>query len=103
MGIALVSFSFNYFLGEKFLFSGVLLPRIQWVFGKYDWVAYAVLFGFYHLHVPWMLPSIIVSNLAISWPAARFRRNGMAIIVPSAEGIPVLVMTLAVILVLVTG
>ena len=30
---------FNYFLGEEFLFRGVLLPKMQGVFGKYDWVA----------------------------------------------------------------
>jgi hypothetical protein len=98
LGIALVSFSFNYFLGEEFLFRGVLLPKMRGVFGKYDWVANAVLFGVYHLHLAWALPSIIVSNLAISWPAARFRSNWMAVIVHGAEGLPVLVMVLAVIL-----
>jgi len=103
LGIALVSFIFNYFLGEEFLFRGVLLPRMRGVFGKYDWIANAVLFGFYHLHLAWALPSIIVSNLAISWPAARFRSNWMAIIVHGAEGLPTLVLTLAVILGLLTG
>jgi membrane protease YdiL (CAAX protease family) len=103
LGITLVSFIFNYFLGEEFLFRGVLLPRMQGVFGKYDWVANAVLFGLYHLHKPWALPSIIVSNLAISWPARRFRSNWMAIVVHGAELLPTLVMVLAVILGLVTG
>ncbi|HZD57591.1 MAG TPA: hypothetical protein VE136_12740 [Anaerolineales bacterium] len=46
LGVAVVSFIFNYFLGEEFLFRGVLLPKMQGVFGKYDWVANAVLFGF---------------------------------------------------------
>lgn len=50
LGVTLISFLFNYFLGEEFLFRGVLLPKMQGVFGKYDWVANAVLFGFYHLH-----------------------------------------------------
>jgi membrane protease YdiL (CAAX protease family) len=98
LGIALVSFLFNYFLGEEFLFRGVLLPKMQGVFGKYDWIANAVLFGFYHLHLAWALPSIIVTNLAYSWPARRFRSNWMAIIVHGVELIPVLVMVLAVIL-----
>ena len=98
LGITLVSFVFNYFLGEAFLWHGVLLPRMQGVFGKYDWVANAVLFGLYHLHKPWALPSVIVSNLAYSWPARRFRSNWMAVIVHGAEGIPTLVMVLAVIL-----
>ena len=103
LGIAIVSCIFNYFLGEEFLWRGVLLPKMHGVFGRYDWVANAVLFGFYHLHKPWALPSVIVSNLAISWPAARFRSNWMAIIVHGVEGIPIPVMTLAVILGLVTG
>jgi hypothetical protein len=98
LGITLVSLIFNYFLGEAFLWHGVLLPRMRGAFGKYDWIANAVLFGLYHLHKPWALPSIIVSNLAYSWPARRFRSNWMAVIVHGAEGIPVLVMVLAVIL-----
>jgi len=98
LGITLVSFLFNYFLGEAFLWHGVLLPKMQGAFGKYDWVANAVLFGFYHLHKPWALPSIIVSNLAYSWPARRFRSNWMAVAVHGAEGLPTLVIVLAVIL-----
>ncbi len=102
LGVALTSFIFNYFLGEEFLFRGVLLPKMQGVFGKYDWVANAILFGFYHLHKPWMLPSIIVGNLAISWPARRFRSNWMAVVVHGAEGLIIPVMVLAVILGLAT-
>jgi membrane protease YdiL (CAAX protease family) len=103
LGIALVSFIFNYFLGEEFLFRGVLLPKMQGVFGKYDWVANAVLFGLYHLHKPWMIPSVIAGSLAITWPARRFRSNWMAIVVHGVEGLFLLVMVLAVILGLMTG
>jgi hypothetical protein len=98
MGVALVSFIFNYFLGEGFLWHGVLLPKMHGVFGKYDWIANAVLFGFYHLHKPWQLPSVIAGNLTYSWPARRFRSNWMSIIVHGAEGLPVLTLVLAVIL-----
>ncbi len=98
MGIVLASLLFNYFLGEELLWRGVLLPKMQGVFGKYDWVANAVLFGFYHLHKPWALPTIMLSNLTYSWPARRFRSSWMAIIVHGVEGLPVLVMPLAVIL-----
>ena len=98
LGIALVSFLFNYFPGEAFLWHGVLLPKMRGVFGKYDWVANAVLFGFYHLHLAWNLPSIIVSNLAYSWPARRFRSNWMAVIVHGVELLPTLIMVLLVIL-----
>jgi hypothetical protein len=59
-------------------------------------------FIFYHLHEPWMLPNIIVSSLAITWPARRFRSNWMSIIVYGAEGVQVVVLALAVILGLMT-
>jgi membrane protease YdiL (CAAX protease family) len=103
LGVVLVSFIFNYFLGEEFLFRGILLPKMQGVFGKYDWVANAVLFGLYHLHKPWMIPSVIVGSLAITWPARCFRSNWMAIVVHGVEGLFLLVMVLAVILGLAAG
>jgi len=46
LGVAPASSILNYFLGEESLFRGVLLPKMQGVFGKCDWVANAVLFGF---------------------------------------------------------
>ena len=103
LGVALVSIAFNYFLGEEFLFRGVLLPKMKGVFGKYDWVALAVLFGLYHLHKPWSLPSIIASNLVTTWPAARFRSNWMAVIIHGVQGLMVLFIVLAVILGMMTG
>lgn len=98
LGIALVSMFFNYFAGEELLFRGVLLPKMQGVFGKGDWVANAVLFGLYHLHKPWSIPANILGSLAITWPARRFSSNWMAIIVHGVEGIFMLVSVLAVIL-----
>jgi len=98
LGIALSSFIFNYFLGEEFLFRGILLPKMQGVFGKFDWVANGVLFGLYHLHKPWNIPGIIVSAFPMTWPSRRFRSNWMAIIVHGVELFPTLVMVLAVIL-----
>jgi membrane protease YdiL (CAAX protease family) len=98
LGIAMVSFIFNYFLGEEFLFRGILLPKMQEVFGKYDWVANSVLFGLYHLHKPWSILSNIVMDLGASLPARRFRSNWMAIVVHGAEGFITLVMILTVLL-----
>jgi membrane protease YdiL (CAAX protease family) len=85
-GVALLSLVLNYFLGEEFIFRGILLPKMKGVFGKWDWMANAVLFGLYHLHKPWQIPSIMVSSLAITWPARRFRSNWMAVIVHGVEG-----------------
>ena len=98
LGIALVSIVLNYFLGEEFLFRGVLLPKMQGVFGKYDWLANGILFGMYHLHKPWSIPGNIVSAFAVTWPARRFRSNWMAVVVHGIEAIPVLLGVLAVIL-----
>ncbi len=98
LGIALLASIFNYFLGEEFLFRGVLLPRMQGVFGKADWLANGVLFGLYHLHKPWNIPGIIASAFAMTWPSARFRSNWMAIVVHGVEMIPLLIIVLAVIL-----
>lgn len=92
MGVTLVSFALNYFVGEELLFRGVLLPKMQGTFGKWDWVANAVLFGLYHLHKVWMIPSLIVSSLALTWPSRRFRSNWFAVIVHGIEGLPILVL-----------
>ena len=98
LGVLLISWTFNYFLGEELLFRGVLLPKMRGAFGRWDWVANAVLFGLYHLHMPWSLPSNILVNLAYSWPARRFRSNWMAVIVHGVEGLIVLPIVLMVIL-----
>jgi membrane protease YdiL (CAAX protease family) len=81
VGIALVSFAFNYFLGEEFLFRGVLLPKMKGVFGKWDWVANAVLFGLYHIHWAPSILSIIVVTLPGNWLSRRFRSNWMEIVI----------------------
>jgi membrane protease YdiL (CAAX protease family) len=96
-GVALVSLILNYFLGEKLLFRGILLPKMAGVFGKWDWVANAALFGLYHLHRPWHIPAIIAGALAITWPARHFRSTWMAVIVHGTEGL-FIVLVLAVIL-----
>ena len=98
LGVLLTSWVFNYFLGEELLFRGVLLPKMRGVFGRWDWVANAVLFGLYHVHMPWSLPSNIIVNLAYTWPARRFRSNWMAVIVHGVEGLIVLPIVLMVIL-----
>ena len=54
---------FNTILGEEFLFRGVLLPRMEGVFGRWSWVANGVLFGFYHLHQPWGIPGSVISGV----------------------------------------
>ena len=90
VGLAVITCALNYFLGEEFLFRGVLLPKMQGVFGKWDWVANSALFGLYHLHKAWMIPSIIVGSLFMVWPSRYFRSNWFAIIIHGVEGVFVL-------------
>ncbi|MFC1879430.1 lysostaphin resistance A-like protein [Chloroflexota bacterium] len=74
---------FNTVLGEEFLFRGVLLPKMNGVFGKWDWVANGVLFALYHLNQPWAIPGYVVYAFSIALPAKRFRSTWMSIIVHS--------------------
>ncbi len=75
---------FNTVLGEEFLFRGVLLPKMNGVFGKWDWVANGVLFSLYHLNQPWGMPGyMLVGVFTMALPAKRFRSTWMSIIVHS--------------------
>lgn len=78
---------FNTFLGEEFIFRGVLLPKMQAVFGKWDWVANGVLFGLYHLHQPWGLPGNILSGLLLAFTGKRYRSNWFPILLHSGESV----------------
>lgn len=98
VAVALASGALNYFLGEEFFFRGVLLPKMRGVFGKWDWVANAALFGFYHLHKAWMIPSIVIYSFFIVWPARHFRSNWMAIIIHGVEGLFMLAFVLGAVL-----
>ena len=97
VGLALVSSAFNYFLGEEFLFRGVLLPKMRGAFGKWDWVANAALFGLYHLHAPLRIPKTMLTTLAYTWPSRRFRSNWFAIILHGIEALFILIPLLAVV------
>ena len=82
----LVQAIFNTILGEEFLFRGVLLPKMEGVFGKWSWVANGVLFGLYHVHQPWgILDSIISGVLLYAYPTWRIRSTWMGIIVHSGQ------------------
>ncbi len=90
---------FNTFLGEELLFRGVLLPKMNGVFGRWDWLANGVLFGLYHLHQPWgMLGSIGTGALLYALPARRFRSTWMSIIVHSGQSVYFLFLILGLVL-----
>jgi uncharacterized protein len=76
---------YNTILGEEFLFRGVLLPRMEGVFGRFSWVANSLLFALYHVHVPWVMPNAFITGLLYTYPAYRYRSTWMAIILHSAQ------------------
>jgi membrane protease YdiL (CAAX protease family) len=79
---------FNTVLGEEFLFRGVLLPKMEGVFGRWSWVATGVLFGLYHLHQPWGILNTIVGDVfLIALPAWRFRSTWMAVVIHSGQSV----------------
>ncbi len=82
-----VQAAFNTILGEEFLFRGVLLPRMEGVFGRWSWVANGVLFGLYHVHQPWGIPNSVVTGLLYTFPAYRYRSTWMSIILHSAQSV----------------
>lgn len=99
LGLFVVSALFNTVLGEEFLFRGILLPKMNGVFGRWDWVANGILFGFYHLHQPWgILTGIIGGVFFLAFPSKHFRSSWMAIIVHSGQSVFFLFLMLGLIL-----
>ena len=97
-GLILVMFLFNTALGEELLFRGYLLPRMNGAFGRGDWVANGLLFGVYHLHVPWGIPGALLDMFTIAYPSKRYRSAWIGIAVHSVQSIvlAILVLTLVV-------
>jgi membrane protease YdiL (CAAX protease family) len=69
-------------MSEEIIFRGVLLPRMNGVFGRADWIANGFLFAFYHLDRPWGWPGYLVySTLTLALPARLFRSTWFSIAV----------------------
>ena len=86
--IVVTMFLFNSVLGEELLFRGVLLPRMHGAFGDRDWVANGVLFGMYHLHVPWAIPTSILGGILLyAYPAKRYRSATISMVAHSVQSV----------------
>ena len=96
--LTLVMFLFNTVLGEELLFRGLLLPRMQGVFGRGDWLANGVLFALYHLHVPWAIPGRLVNAFILSWPSRRYQSALLGIIAHSSQSVIFAVLLLLLVL-----
>jgi hypothetical protein len=88
----------NYWLGEEFLFRSVLLPKMEGVFGRWDWLANAVLFGAYHFHKPWVIPGSILGGIVYAYPTKHFRSAWFALIAHAVEGVYILFIILGLVL-----
>lgn len=89
---------FNTVLGEELLFRGLLLPRMRRAFGRWDWLANGVLFGLYHLHLPWSIPANTLDTFFISYPASRYRSALIGIFVHSVQTVVFTALLLALVL-----
>jgi membrane protease YdiL (CAAX protease family) len=89
---------FNVFLAEELFFRGVLLPKMEGVFGRWSWVANGVLFACFHVHQPWTIAENIVSGAILAYPSWRFRSTWMAVIVHSAQNVFFGLLVLAIVL-----
>ena len=98
LGISFVNALFNTVLGEEFLFRGVLLPKMEGAFGKWDWVANGVIFGFYHLHQPWGILSSVVSGLIYAFSSKRLHSNWFSIILHSGQSVFMMFLILGLVL-----
>lgn len=65
----------------------MILRRLEGVFGRWSWAANGVLFGLYHVHQPWGIPSSVLTGLLYAFPAHRFRSTWMAVILHSAQSV----------------
>jgi membrane protease YdiL (CAAX protease family) len=89
LGVIALQLLFNYVLGEELIFRGILLPKMNGVFGKWDWIANNILFCLYHLHMVWNAPSRLLLDLLYPWPAKRFKSYWMAVIIHGFDAIMV--------------
>jgi membrane protease YdiL (CAAX protease family) len=88
---------FNTVLGEELLFRGLLLPRMRGAFGRADWVANGILFGLYHWHQPWSMPSAVLTGLMAAYGTRRLRSAWLGIIAHSAQSVMFIVLSLLVV------
>lgn len=88
----------NTVLGEELLFRGLLLPRMRGAFGRWDWLANGVLFGLYHLHLPWSIPANLLDTFIVSYPCSRYRSALIGICVHSVQTVVFTAMLLVLVL-----
>ena len=57
-------------------------------FGKWDWVANGILFGFYHIHQPWVFIGAAIEGVFLfTYPTKRFKSAWFGIIAHSGQSV----------------
>ena len=99
LGLFAVSALFNTVIGEELLFRGLLLPRMNAAFGRWDWLVNGVLFGVYHISQPWtILGSGVIGAVLFAFPTKRYRSAWFGIIAHSGQSVFFLVLILGLVL-----
>lgn len=98
VGIVLISSLFNYLLGEELFFRGILLPKMNGVFGRWDWVMNGILFASYHMHKIEDVPVFLVSSIFIAYLNKKYKSFYPALLIHGVEFIPLIVMVMLVVL-----
>lgn len=88
----------NTVAGEELLFRGLLLPRMQALCGRWDWLVNALLFGAYHLHQPWGMVSSAVHGLLFAGPSRYYRSAWLGIAAHSGQSVYFMLLLLALVL-----
>jgi uncharacterized protein len=91
VGILLFSSLFNYLLGEELFFRGVLLPKMEGVFGDRAWMVNGVMFATYHVHKIEYIPVFIMGSIFTSYLNQRYRSFYPGLIIHGVEFIPIFV------------
>lgn len=97
LGIMVVIVVFNYLLGEELIFRGILLPKTNGVFGKWDFIANGILFSTYHLRRIWHWPSTLLIDWIYPWAAKRFKSYWVAVILHAVDALQlIIILTMAI-------
>ena len=54
-------------IGEELYYRGFLLPRMNGVFGRWDWVANGIGFTLKHIYQRWLYPALLIPGLAFAF------------------------------------
>jgi membrane protease YdiL (CAAX protease family) len=67
-------------LAEEIFWRGYVLPRQELTHGRFTFIIHGLLWALSHLFQYWILPSILLSSLALSWLAQRTKSTWPGII-----------------------